>query len=59
MEDGVAANAKAEARTNIRKYLESLTSLGPHSCFELGVRVNSVASQLVFDDVKVCRSLNI
>ena len=53
LEDGVAANAKAEARVNIRKYLDSLPSIGEHKCFELGVRVNSVASQLIFDDVKV------
>lgn len=52
MEDGVAASAKDEARINIRKYLESLSSFGKHKCFELGVRVNSVASQLIFDDVK-------
>lgn len=54
MEDGVAASAKAEARVNIRKYLDELPSKGIHKCLELGVRVNSVASQLIYDDVKVC-----
>uniref|UniRef100_A0A0M3I1F5 Citramalyl-CoA lyase, mitochondrial n=2 Tax=Ascaris TaxID=6251 RepID=A0A0M3I1F5_ASCLU len=52
MEDGVAASAKAEARVNIRKYLDELPSKGIHKCLELGVRVNSVASQLIYDDVK-------
>uniref|UniRef100_A0A0N5AWK3 HpcH_HpaI domain-containing protein n=1 Tax=Syphacia muris TaxID=451379 RepID=A0A0N5AWK3_9BILA len=52
MEDGVAANAKSEARVNIRKYLDSTAGLGKHNCFELGVRVNSVASELIFEDVK-------
>ncbi|KHN76247.1 Citrate lyase subunit beta-like protein, mitochondrial [Toxocara canis] len=52
MEDGVAASAKAQARQNIRKYLDELPAKGVHKCLELGVRVNSVASQLVYEDVK-------
>ncbi|MFH4977473.1 hypothetical protein AB6A40_004182 [Gnathostoma spinigerum] len=52
MEDGVASNAKVEARKNIRKYLDELPTKPKHKCFELGVRVNSIASQLLYDDVQ-------
>ncbi|VDK46779.1 unnamed protein product [Anisakis simplex] len=59
MEDGVAMSAKEEARLNIRKYLDELPAKGTHKCLELGVRVNSVASQLIYEDVKeVAKSEN-
>ncbi|VDN54802.1 unnamed protein product [Dracunculus medinensis] len=52
LEDGVAMNAKADARTNVKNYLDDLPNKGVHRCFELGVRINSVSSQLIHDDLK-------
>uniref|UniRef100_A0A914WM41 Citramalyl-CoA lyase, mitochondrial n=1 Tax=Plectus sambesii TaxID=2011161 RepID=A0A914WM41_9BILA len=49
LEDGVALTAKAEARQNIRKYLDNWPQ--QHACHEVGVRVNSVSSGLLADDV--------
>ncbi|VDN28122.1 unnamed protein product [Gongylonema pulchrum] len=51
LEDGVALSAKAEARRNVREYLDALLEKGPHQCYELGVRINSVASGLLCDDI--------
>uniref|UniRef100_A0A7E4W307 Citramalyl-CoA lyase, mitochondrial n=1 Tax=Panagrellus redivivus TaxID=6233 RepID=A0A7E4W307_PANRE len=52
LEDGCPLASKAQARTNIAAYLDDLPSKGDHACFELGVRVNSVSSGLLADDVK-------
>lgn len=49
-------NAKADARTNVKNYLDDLPNKGVHRCFELGVRINSVSSQLIHDDLKVLNS---
>lgn len=52
LEDGVALSAKALARRQATQTLDKL--IGQHlNCFELGLRVNSVASGLLEDDVKV------
>lgn len=48
----MALTSKNIARQNITSYLDSLDSKGHHACFELGVRVNSVASGLLLDDLK-------
>ena len=52
LEDGVALTSKSIARDNIASYLDSLPAKGHHKCFELGVRVNSVASDMLYDDLK-------
>uniref|UniRef100_A0A914Z2V9 Citramalyl-CoA lyase, mitochondrial n=1 Tax=Panagrolaimus superbus TaxID=310955 RepID=A0A914Z2V9_9BILA len=52
LEDGVALTSKTIARHNIAKYLDNLESKGDHQCFELGVRINSVSSGLLLDDLK-------
>uniref|UniRef100_A0A183FKN5 Citramalyl-CoA lyase, mitochondrial n=1 Tax=Heligmosomoides polygyrus TaxID=6339 RepID=A0A183FKN5_HELPZ len=56
LEDGVALSAKALARRQATQTLDKL--IGQHlNCFELGLRVNSVASGLLEDDVKeVCKA---
>ncbi|EPB67198.1 hypothetical protein ANCCEY_13709 [Ancylostoma ceylanicum] len=51
LEDGVALTSKAIARTQATKSLDKLAG-EKLSCFELGLRVNSVASGLLEDDVK-------
>lgn len=52
LEDGVALSSKAKARQNISEYLDSLETKENHECFELGVRVNSISSGLLLDDLK-------
>ncbi|KAH7702231.1 Protein C01G10.7 [Aphelenchoides avenae] len=52
LEDGVALSAKTEARINVREYFEGLSKDPSHECFELAVRINSVASGLLHDDLK-------
>ena len=51
LEDGVALTSKAVARQNIAAYLDNLPSKGDHQCFELGVRINSISSGLLKDDL--------
>ncbi|KIH62141.1 HpcH/HpaI aldolase/citrate lyase family protein [Ancylostoma duodenale] len=56
LEDGVALTSKAIARTQATKALDKLAG-EQLRCFELGLRVNSVASGLLEDDVKeVCKA---
>ncbi|TKR57508.1 hypothetical protein L596_030762 [Steinernema carpocapsae] len=57
LEDGVAMTAKDEARKNIAKYLENFDA-SVHKCQELSIRVNSVSSDLIFDDVKEIAKAN-
>lgn len=52
-EDGVALNKKAEARENIRMALEELGEVGG---VDLAVRVNSVSSGLLEEDLHVVMS---
>ncbi|CAJ0582006.1 unnamed protein product, partial [Mesorhabditis spiculigera] len=51
LEDGVALTAKAAARKNAVKLLDELTGT-MMSNFELGLRVNSVSSGLIEEDLK-------
>jgi citrate lyase subunit beta-like protein len=44
--------SKAAARQNIAAYLDNLSSKSEHECFELGVRLNSISSGLLTDDLK-------
>lgn len=54
LEDGVALTAKAQARTQATEALNKyINGAQPLSCFELGLRVNSVSSGLLEDDIKV------
>ncbi|CAI4222912.1 unnamed protein product [Auanema sp. JU1783] len=52
LEDGVALTAKAKARQNAVIALDNLEGKNL-SAFELGLRVNSVSSGLLEDDVKI------
>lgn len=45
-------SSKSEARKNIAEYLDGLEEKGNHECFELGVRLNSLSSGLLLDDLK-------
>ncbi|XGW05481.1 hypothetical protein V3C99_016103 [Haemonchus contortus] len=56
LEDGVAMTSKAIARRQATQALDKLSGRKLR-CFELGLRVNSVASGLLEDDVKeVCKA---
>uniref|UniRef100_A0A7I4YXD7 Citramalyl-CoA lyase, mitochondrial n=1 Tax=Haemonchus contortus TaxID=6289 RepID=A0A7I4YXD7_HAECO len=56
LEDGVAMTSKAIARRQATQALDKLSGQKLR-CFELGLRVNSVASGLLEDDVKeVCKA---
>lgn len=54
LEDGVALSSKPAARTNAVNWLNGRQSLN-HTlkCQELGLRVNSVSSGLIEEDVNV------
>ncbi|KAJ1348693.1 hypothetical protein KIN20_004048 [Parelaphostrongylus tenuis] len=56
LEDGVALTSKALARRQAAEVLDKLLRQQLH-CFELGIRVNSVSSGLMEDDIKeVCKA---
>ncbi|CAG5105322.1 Oidioi.mRNA.OKI2018_I69.chr1.g2026.t1.cds [Oikopleura dioica] len=55
LEDGVALSAKAQARENIAKTYEGLRSDMPN--IQFGIRVNSVSSGLLTEDLRILREL--
>uniref|UniRef100_A0A1I7XI63 HpcH_HpaI domain-containing protein n=1 Tax=Heterorhabditis bacteriophora TaxID=37862 RepID=A0A1I7XI63_HETBA len=58
LEDGVALTSKALARRQAAEALDKL-AVQPLSCYELGLRVNSVASGLLEDDVKISKAVHL
>lgn len=55
LEDGVAMSAKSQARENIAKTYEGLRADMPNVQF--GIRVNSVSSGLLCEDLRILREL--
>ena len=57
IEDGVAMSAKAQARKNIvENYSSLINTKDPKT--QIGIRVNSVSSNLLLDDLKILLDLN-
>lgn len=52
-EDGVAVNRKDEARKNVAKFLSNEKNNPSKFKFELGVRVNSISSGFLEEDMKI------
>ena len=51
LEDSVPATSKAEARALVVRIIDGAAAVGAHPCTAIFVRVNGVASGLLFDDL--------